>query len=323
LYSFETITEDPIPSYSHQYLLAKTFFDLKEYSRVDYLLTNAKDQQSIFLRLYSRYLHLQSNQQFMDHMLTKSQKIPQELIQLSAELDLVPQKDGFLLFLQGVVNIKLKKMEQGKEALLQSVSLYPFNWSAWLELGSLLEKPESVNAILDQLKPSLPCFCFRIHVLNDMHQPPELIAPLIHDLMQTIPKNQFLQIQRAILYHNSRDFEESEILFEHLAKQDPFLIESMDYYSNVLYVRRKYSKLCELAHRMSITNRYRPETCACIGNYYSMKGDREKAIESFSRALKLDPNYSPAWTLLGHEYVDSCNPKSAIEVYRKAVGMMY
>ena len=93
----------------------------------------------------------------------------------------------------------------------------------------------------------------------------------------------------------------------------------MDYYSNVLYVRRKYSKLCDLAHETSQANKYRPETCTIIGNYYSMKGEREKAIQSFSRALKLDPNYSPAWTLLGHEYVDSCNPKAAIEVYRKAV----
>lgn len=51
-----------------------------------------------------------------------------------------------------------------------------------------------------------------------------------------------------------------------------------------------------------------------------MKGDRKKAIESFSRALQLDHNYGAAWTLLGHEYVDSCNPKAAVEVYRKAIG---
>jgi anaphase-promoting complex subunit 8 len=93
----------------------------------------------------------------------------------------------------------------------------------------------------------------------------------------------------------------------------------MDYYSNVLYVRRKHAKLAELAHHMLKINKYSPETCTCIGNYYSMNGDREKAIENFSRALKLDSNYSPAWTLLGHEYVDSCNPKAAIQVYRKAV----
>ncbi len=173
---------------------------------------------------------------------------------------------------------------------------------------------------MNQFHPSLASFCFKVQVLNDLHQHPDIVGPLIEDLMLSVPKSRFLQIHRAILYHNSRDFEESEILFEQLARADPYLIESMDCYSNVLYVRRKYAKLCDLAHRMSIINRYRPETCACIGNYYSMKGEREKAIESFSRALKLDPNYSPAWTLLGHEYVDSCNPKAAIEVYRKAVG---
>jgi anaphase-promoting complex subunit 8 len=323
LVSLETVTEDPVPSYSHQYLLAKTYFELKEFQRVVFILKAEKDSHSLFLRMYSQYLHIHSNQQFLDHLSSKSQScFPKELVQLSSELELLPQKDGFLFYIQGVVNIKLNKLQEGKEALIQSVTLYPFNWSAWLELATLVDKIETLDAILDQLHPSLPSFCFRIQVMNDMHQSPDIVAPLIHDLLQTIPRNQFLYIHRAILYHNSRDFEESEILFEEIANQDPYLIESMDYYSNVLYVRRKYSKLCELAHRMSITNRYRPETCACIGNYYSMKGDREKAIESFSRALKLDPNYSPAWTLLGHEYVDSCKPKSAIEVYRKAVGML-
>ena len=56
------------------------------------------------------------------------------------------------------------------------------------------------------------------------------------------------------------------------------------------------------------------------GNYYSLKDQHDKAIESFSRAIKLDQNYSAAWTLLGHEYIESRNPKQAIQVYRKAVG---
>jgi anaphase-promoting complex subunit 8 len=251
--------------------------------------------------------------------MTSAQKIPEELKELASELDGIPQKDGFLLYLQGVINIRLKKIHEGMEQLLQSVTLYPFNWSAWLELGSLIDKPEEIDTIMEQTQQNLASLCFRIHTLNEMHQNVEIVLPIINNLLENLPKNKFLHIQRAMLYHNSRDFEESEMLFEDLAKMDPYLIDSMDYYSNVLYVRRKYSKLCDLAHRMSMTNRYRPETCACIGNYYSMKGDREKAIESFSRALKLDPNYSPAWTLLGHEYVDSCNPKAAIEVYRKAV----
>jgi tetratricopeptide (TPR) repeat protein len=57
-----------------------------------------------------------------------------------------------------------------------------------------------------------------------------------------------------------------------------------------------------------------------LGNYQSMKGEREQAILSFSRALKLNPHHSPAYTLMGHEYVELCNPQAAIQVYRKAVG---
>ena len=94
----------------------------------------------------------------------------------------------------------------------------------------------------------------------------------------------------------------------------------MDYYSNILHVRQKYEKLCTLAQRMWRVNKFCPVTCCCVGNYYSLKDEREKAIESFSRAIKLDRNYSAAWTLLGHEYIESRDPKAAIQVYKKAVG---
>lgn len=163
--------------------------------------------------------------------------------------------------------------------------------------------------------------------MNELQQPPETVSATLDNMLQNLPKNLFLQLNRAILYHNSRgsiysqDFEEAEQLFHQIHTENPYLVDSMDYYSNVLYVRREYSKLCELAHQSTLVNKYRPETCTIVGNYYSMKGERQKAIESFSRALKLDCNYSPAWTLLGHEYVDSCKPKQAIEVYRKAVDL--
>jgi hypothetical protein len=60
-------------------------------------------------------------------------------------------------------------------------------------------------------------------------------------------------------------------------------------------------------------DKYRPQTCCVIGNYYSLKSMHEKAIIHFQRALRLDPGYISAWTLMGHEYVELRNTAAAIQ----------
>lgn len=44
------------------------------------------------------------------------------------------------------------------------------------------------------------------------------------------------------------------------------------------------------------------------------------AIMYFQRALKLNPKYLAAWTLMGHEFMELKNTNAAIQSYRKAVG---
>jgi anaphase-promoting complex subunit 8 len=40
----------------------------------------------------------------------------------------------------------------------------------------------------------------------------------------------------------------------------------------------------------------------------------------FKRSLMLNREYLPAWTLMGHEFVELKNSHAAIEAYRKAIG---
>jgi anaphase-promoting complex subunit 8 len=108
-------------------------------------------------------------------------------------------------------------------------------------------------------------------------------------------------------------------LFEELLARDPHRIEGMDTYSNVLYVQEDTHRLSYLAQTANRTDKFRPETCCIIGNYYSMKAEHEKAVLYFRRAIRLNPQYLAAWTLMGHEYVEMKNPQAAIEAYRRAV----
>jgi len=119
------------------------------------------------------------------------------------------------------------------------------------------------------------------------------------------------------------DFEESEQYFDKIIKKDPYTLENMDIFSHVLYVTEKTTKLSYLAHNCCMIDKYRQETCCIIGNYYSLRGEHEKAVLYFQRALKLNKNYLSAWTLMGHEYIELKNTQAAIEAYRKAIGIYF
>ena len=56
------------------------------------------------------------------------------------------------------------------------------------------------------------------------------------------------------------------------------------------------------------------------GNYYSIRTAHDKAVLYFQRALKINPNYLSAWTLIGHEYTEVKNTSAAIQAYRFVIG---
>ena len=101
--------------------------------------------------------------------------------------------------------------------------------------------------------------------------------------------------------------------------ENPYNLDFVDIHSNVLYVKNKPAQLAVLAQKVTALDVYRPESCNVIGNFYSLRGEREKAIEYFKKALVLDPEYLSAWTLLGHEYLELKNWNAAISAYRHAV----
>lgn len=148
------------------------------------------------------------------------------------------------------------------------------------------------------------------------------------------------------------DFDTAEKEFDAVQKADPYRMEEVDIYSNMLYVMNKKAKLGKLAHEYAEIDRNRAEVCCLIGtsqkpeadmfrglqlskardcvlidpilttlgNYYSSKADHTKAILYFKRSLMLNREYLPAWTLMGHEFVELKNSHAAIEAYRKAIG---
>lgn len=46
--------------------------------------------------------------------------------------------DGYLLYLLGVVSVKLEQYDIAVETLLESIYKVPLNWHAWMQLGDLI-----------------------------------------------------------------------------------------------------------------------------------------------------------------------------------------
>ena len=139
------------------------------------------------------------------------------------------------------------------------------------------------------------------------------------NLVKEIPASAIGVVQMAVGHYNMREFDRAQNIFEDVYSADPYRLEGMDIYSNILYVKEESAKLSYLAHSAVLTDKYRPETCCIVGNYYSLKAQHEKAVVYFSRALRLNWRYLSAWTLMGHEYVEMKNPAAAIDAYRHAV----
>ncbi|XP_049849365.1 anaphase-promoting complex subunit 8-like [Schistocerca gregaria] len=120
-------------------------------------------------------------------------------------------------------------------------------------------------------------------------------------------------------HHNMLNLDPAQALFEQLLQHDPYRLAGIDTYSNILYIKEDRPKLSHLAYTASVIDKYTPEACCVIGNYYSLHSEHEKAALYFERALKLNPRYLAAWTLIGHEYIEMKNIAGAITAYRKAV----
>jgi anaphase-promoting complex subunit 8 len=201
--------------------------------------------------------------------------------------------------------------------------------------------------------PSSPMLTFfAITVMLDLHTATDLVMNMIHELLDIFPTSVHLKAQRALVYYHMRgglavrypasltlsilDFETAEKEFDIVQKADPYRMEDVDIYSNMLYVMDKRAKLGKLAHEYAEIDRNRAEVCCLIGescvqsisraglmglgNYYSSRADHTKAITYFKRSLMLNREYLPAWTLMGHEFVELKNSHAAIEAYRKAIG---
>ena len=290
-------------------------------------------QRSLFLALYARYLSGEKRKSEdsetilgpADGPITPNKEETSVLASLEeyfnarGGMENLGNSQGWLDYLYGLVLIKTKSEPLAKQWLLRSVNQNPYNWSAWLELASLVGSTDEMRQVSEHLPKNVMTYFFHIHCSQELFlQTPDVYNSL-SQMMQMFPRSAYLTQQRALLHYQGRDNETAMQIFDSLLSNHPYRLDGMDIYSNLLYVLPNRPKLATLAATASTTDKFRPETNCILGNYYSLIGEHEKAVLHFRRALTLDRNFQSAWTLMGHEYIELKNHQAAIESYRRAV----
>ncbi|KAI9149302.1 Anaphase-promoting complex subunit [Paramyrothecium foliicola] len=358
-----------------KYLLAKSFFDCREYDRCaavflpDSLLSSilssktetasafgkgkgkakvaaesAKpasapalptiSQKSLFLALYAKFMSGEKRKDEDSEMVMGPQDLgtivnKQLLIvgrylaawfeQRTTDDDEVMGSQGWLEYLYGMVLAKEKNDEKALDYFIRSVHKYTMNWGCWLEMTSLISRVEDLNRISRHCPQNILSYMFHLHTSLELYQQSPSLANSLEQLLSIFPTSSFLLTCNALLAYHAKDLGAAEQHFSRLLSLHPHRLDSLDHYSNILYVLNLRPKLAFLAHLCSSVDVFRPESCVVIGNYYSLLSMHEKAVQYFRRALTLDRSCLSAWTLMGHEYVELKNTHAAIESYRRAV----
>lgn len=314
------------PLVTSDILLAKVYFEVKEFLRCAHLLQDNHTPHGRFLKWYAKFLageRLRQQQRIeaKDHAQRASIRNPyiNEILNEMHPCYKNQEMDGYCLFVYALIHKRLGKTELSRNLLLESLTLSPLNWSAWLTLAELIPDKQ-VLAELELSQHWISEF-FYAHIytswpdIDSLNQADELLSRLALKFQES----SWVVAKTIHARYHTRKFADAQSLCEDLLKQDPYRLDDMDVYSHILYVKEARSELSRLAHLSTKIDKYRPETCSIVGNYYSLKGSHEKAILYFNRALKLDPNNLSPLTLVGHEFLEMRNANAALEAYRRVV----
>ncbi|SSD58542.1 uncharacterized protein SCODWIG_00303 [Saccharomycodes ludwigii] len=127
--------------------------------------------------------------------------------------------------------------------------------------------------------------------------------------------------QLGILHFEIVNYGMSEKYFERLRRLTRTRVQDMDVYSTLLWHLKDKSKLSYLSHELLDIAPLLPQTWCCIGNLFSSLKNHEDAIKCFQKAIKLDPYFTYAYTLEGHEFSNNDAFDTAKNCYRKSLSI--
>ncbi|KAI4237781.1 MAG: hypothetical protein LQ352_007919 [Teloschistes flavicans] len=127
------------------------------------------------------------------------------------------------------------------------------------------------------------------------------------------------QIGRA--YFEQGLYADAEKIYARLKTMTPSRIDDMELYSTCLWHLNRETDLAFLAHETIDTDRSSPQAWCVVGNSFSVQKDHDQAVKCFKRATQLNPNFTYAYTLQGHEHMANEEFDKALTAFRTAIAV--
>ncbi|CAI2171944.1 17875_t:CDS:10 [Funneliformis geosporum] len=115
------------------------------------------------------------------------------------------------------------------------------------------------------------------------------------------------------------NYSKAERCFQKARQLEPYRLEDMEIFSTTLWHLRKDTVLSALAHELVEFERLSPQAWCAVGNCFSRQQEHDLALKCFQRAIHLDPKFTYAHTLSGHESMANGNFEKAQEHFRNAL----
>lgn len=115
------------------------------------------------------------------------------------------------------------------------------------------------------------------------------------------------------------DYQNAETALVKMQQLEPHRMKGLDVLSTTLWHLKKEVELSDLAQRAVDFDRMAPQAWFVVGNCFSFQKEHDTAITFFHRSIQLDPTYTYAHTLCGHEYMSNEDFDKAISCYRDAI----
>jgi anaphase-promoting complex subunit 3 len=142
-------------------------------------------------------------------------------------------------------------------------------------------------------------------------------------ILHTLPHSHFqtgwVQHQVGRAYFYSVDYANAQRALETMQEVEPHRMKGLDLLSTTYYLLKKEVELSNLAQRAVEFDRMAPETWCIVGNCFSQQKEHKTALAFLRRSIQLDPRFTYAHTLSGHEYVANEDFDHAIASFRTAI----
>jgi tetratricopeptide (TPR) repeat protein len=231
--------------------------------------------------------------------------------------------DPYLCWLYGVVASKSGHHDVAIQAFASAVSMEPLLWCAWKDLSNLVRSAGHLAEVAHALRGECVCFpwvvvAFTATTRITLSLVTEATEDIEH-LLSLFPGAGYVHQLKAQAHTAAKDYEQAKAAFLQLRTVDNYQLEGMDDFSNALFVLGDRRGLSSLALDCFAVDPFRAESNCVAGNLYGIMGLHDRSLLHFRRAVAINPHHVPAWTLLGHEFLEVHNTSAAVSAYRAAI----